>query len=112
MQLDGELATAEDPFFAPTSRGRALFQRINGLKQELRLAIGDGDTVAAASFNLHEQFFGEAFDIRLDDGSPAFSACIAFGVERWLLASLVAGASDPAVITAPNVITPRREVHV
>ena len=118
LQLAGELAAAEDPFFAPTSRGRALFQRIKGLKQELRLAIGDGDTVAAASFNLHEQFFGEAFDIRLDDGSPAFSACIAFGVERWLLASLVAQAAanpaapDAAAIIAPNVITPRSEVHV
>ena len=117
LQLAGEMAAAEDPFFAPTSRGRALFQRIKGLKQELRLAIGDGDTVAAASFNLHEQFFSEAFDIRLDDGSPAFSACIAFGLERWLLASLVTGATDDVeaagdiVINAPNVIPSRREVR-
>lgn len=90
LRLAGDFAPAEDPFFAPTSRGRALLQRLKGLKQELRLSIGDGDTVAAASFNLHERFFGEAFDIRLADGSPAFSACVAFGLERWLLASLVA----------------------
>lgn len=96
FELAGEIAPAEDPFFAPTSRGRALLQRIKSLKHELRLSIGDGDTVAAASFNLHEQYFGEAFDIRLADGSPAFSACIAFGLERWLLASLVAVApADP-----------------
>jgi len=90
LQLEGELAPAEDPFFAPTGRGRALLQRLKGLKQELRLPIGDGETVAAASFNLHERFFGEAFDIRLADGSPAYTACVAFGLERWLLASLVA----------------------
>lgn len=89
LGLEGDVVAAEDPFFAPTSRGRALLQRLKGLKEELRLSIGDGDTVAAASFNLHERFFGEAFDIRLADGSPAFSACIAFGLERWLLASVV-----------------------
>jgi len=94
LGLTGDFASAEDPFFAPTSRGRALLQRIKGLKQELRLSIGDGNTVAAASFNLHERFFGEAFNIRLADGSPAFSACVAFGLERWLLASLVATGTD------------------
>ena len=90
LEIEGRFEAAEDPFFAPTSRGRALLQRIKGLKQELRLSIGDDETVAAASFNLHERYFGEAFDIRLPDGSPAYSACVAFGLERWLLASLVA----------------------
>ena len=90
LQIDGRFEAAEDPFFAPTSRGRALLQRIKGLKQELRLSIGDQETVAAASFNLHERYFGEAFDIRLADGSPAYSACVAFGLERWLLGALVA----------------------
>src|SRR6185436_8649853 len=42
----GEIVPAEDPFFAP-SRGRQLLQRIKGLKQELRLSIGSGETVAA-----------------------------------------------------------------
>ena len=92
LGLAGGFEEAEDPFFAPTGRGRALLQRLKGLKQELRLSIGGGETIAAASFNLHEQFFGEAFDIRLADGSPAFTACVAFGLERWLLAMLVAAA--------------------
>jgi seryl-tRNA synthetase len=79
---------AEDPFYAPTARGRALLQRVKGLKQEIRLPLAAGHTVAAASINLHERFFGEAFDIRAADGSPAFTACVAFGLERWLLAAL------------------------
>jgi seryl-tRNA synthetase len=102
LDLSGEIEAAEDPFFAPTSRGRALLQRIKGLKQELRLPIGDDATVAAASFNLHERYFGEAFDIRLDDGSPAWSACVAFGLERWLLASLVA--RDARALVDPNIL--------
>ena len=90
LGLFGAIAEAEDPFFAPTARGRAILQRLKSLKHEMLLPIGDGETVAAASFNLHERFFGEAFDIRMSDGGPAHSACIAFGLERWLLASLMA----------------------
>jgi seryl-tRNA synthetase len=89
LSLDAGLEEATDPFFRPTARGREVLQRLKGLKQELRLAVGD-DTVAAASFNLHEGFFGEAFDIRLRDGSPAASGCVAYGIERWLLAFLAA----------------------
>ncbi|HEX6059226.1 MAG TPA: hypothetical protein VFZ11_09450, partial [Gemmatimonadaceae bacterium] len=81
LGLAGVVEPAEDPFFMPTGRGRALIQRLKELKQELRLDAGDGDTIAAASFNLHERHFGEAFGIRLPDGSPAWSACIAFGIE-------------------------------
>ncbi|MGI8843455.1 MAG: hypothetical protein ACR2HZ_07140 [Gemmatimonadaceae bacterium] len=93
MNLAFTIEPAEDPFFAPTARGRALLQRLKELKLELRLDIGDGDSVAAASFNLHDQYFGERFDIRLRDGSPAFTACVAFGLERWLLAAM---AADPS----------------
>jgi seryl-tRNA synthetase len=89
LALDARLEEATDPFFRPTARGRELLQRLKGLKQELRLPVGDA-SVAAASFNLHERFFGEAFDIRLADGSPAASGCVAFGIERWLLAFLAA----------------------
>ena len=89
LGLHASVEPAEDPFFAPTARGRALLQRVKGLKHELRLPIGDGETTAAASFNLHEQFFGTAFDIRLANGEPAHTACVAFGLERWLLATLL-----------------------
>ena len=87
LALDASVEPATDPFFRPTARGRDLLQRLKGLKHELRLAVGD-DSVAAASFNLHERFFGDAFGIRTADGDPATSACVAFGLERWLLAFL------------------------
>ncbi|HVE80456.1 MAG TPA: hypothetical protein VNA89_16445 [Gemmatimonadaceae bacterium] len=105
LGLDGTLEQAEDPFFAPTARGRALLQRVKALKHELRLPVGDGETIAAASFNLHERFFGEAFDIHLPDGTPAHTACIAFGIERWLLAVLARrlGIVGPAPSSAIEV---------
>ncbi|MDQ6829530.1 MAG: hypothetical protein M3081_11740 [Gemmatimonadota bacterium] len=86
----GEIVAATDPFFAPTARGKALLQRVKGLKRELLLPIGGGRSIAAASFNDHESFFGEAFDIRLASGEPAATGCVAFGLERWLLAALTA----------------------
>jgi seryl-tRNA synthetase len=107
LGLEARLEEATDPFFAPTARGRQLLQRLKGLKQELRLPVGDA-SVAAASFNLHERFFGEAFDIRLPDGAPAASGCVAYGIDRWLLAFLAAhGVSARGWPSLPT--TPRRE---
>lgn len=101
LGLDASIETAADPFFAPSARGRAVLQQIRSLKHELRLPIGDGRSVAAASFNDHAQFFGEAFDIRLEDGSPATSGCVAFGVERWVLAILVEYGLEPEAWPLP-----------
>jgi hypothetical protein len=90
LGLAAGIVEAEDPFFAPTARGKGLLQRVKGLKRELVLPIGGGRTVAAASVNDHETFFGEAFEIRLSSGEWASSGCVAFGIERWLLAVLAA----------------------
>lgn len=87
---------ATDPFFAPTSRGRSLLQRLKALKHELTIEYCDGRQLAIASFNNHETFFGEAFGISLPDESPASSACVAYGLDRWLLAFLVAHGPDEA----------------
>jgi rubrerythrin len=95
LGIAADVEPANDPFFAPTARGRALLQQMKGLKQELRLAIGGGRTTAAASFNDHEGFFGDAFGIRLADGRTAATGCTAFGIERWLLAFLVAHGTNP-----------------
>jgi seryl-tRNA synthetase len=94
LDLDAGFLVATDPFFAPTARGKAIVQRVKGLKHELALPIGNERSTAAASFNNHERFFGEAFGITLATGEPASSACIAFGLERWLLAFLVAHGVD------------------
>ena len=103
LGLSVRVSLATDPFFAPSARGKALLQRIKALKHELTIDYADGRSLAIASFNNHEQFFGDAFDISLADGSPATSACVAFGIERWVLAILMAHGTDrrdwPTVLT-------------
>ena len=96
LDLDAGFLVATDPFFAPTARGKAIVQRVKALKHELALPIGDDRSTAAASFNNHEQFFGEAFGITLSTGEVASSGCVAFGLERWVLAFLVAHGVDRA----------------
>jgi seryl-tRNA synthetase len=90
LGLNGEIVIASDPFFAPTARGRAALQRIKALKHELVVRFPDGRPMAIASFNNHERFFGESFGISVENGEAAASGCVAFGIERWLLAVLVA----------------------
>jgi len=87
LGLDGSLEPATDPFFGASGRGKRLLQQVKGLKYELRLAAGR-DSLPVASFNLHETFFGERFAMTLSDGTDAHSACVAFGLERWVLAFL------------------------
>jgi seryl-tRNA synthetase len=95
LGLECEMVAANDPFFAPTARGRASLQRIKGLKHELVFRFPDDHPLAIASFNDHELFFGQAFGISLADGSPAWSGCVAFGLERWLLAMLATHGVEP-----------------
>jgi seryl-tRNA synthetase len=87
LRLRARIEPATDPFFGPQSRGKALLQQVKGLKHELRAPVEQGD-LAIASFNDHEDFFGRAFDIRLEGGAFAHSGCVAFGLERWVYALL------------------------
>lgn len=79
--LPVEVQIATDPFF---DRGgaRALSQKLFPVKEEFTY---DG-SLAIASVNFHRNFFGERCDIRTADGEPAFTGCVAFGLERWLSA--------------------------
>lgn len=84
-----------DPFYQPQS-GRAVLQQLFPQKEEL---LYDG-TLAIASFNFHRNFFGERCRIRAADGQPAFSGCVAFGIERWLHALLARYGSAEAAAEA------------
>ena len=71
---------ASDPFFLPRARGKAQMQRLLGTKIELCLPDG----LAIASINRHGTFFGERFRICTANDQPAHSACVAFGLDRWV----------------------------
>jgi seryl-tRNA synthetase len=100
LGLTVETVQATDPFFAPTARGKAVLQRLKALKHELIVRFPDGRSLAIASFNNHERFFGESFEISLESGEAAASGCVAFGIERWLLAVLAANG-----VTAEDDVT-------
>jgi hypothetical protein len=108
LGISASWEAATDPFFAPTARGQALLQRVKDLKRELVAHLPDGSGLAIASVNDHETYFGERFGIALPDGSPASTSCVAFGIERWLLALLCAAPADatdagPALATLPQL---------
>ena len=88
---------ATDPFFDPAGDPKALAQLIEPSKQELCTPKG----LALASVNKHRGFFGESYDIRLADGSHAHSACVAFGIERWLSAMFDVHGPDVAAWPLP-----------
>jgi len=92
--LETRVELATDPFFAPTARGKALLQLVKALKHELIIDRPDGTSLAISSFNNHERFFGDAFGIRLGNGESATTACVAFGIERWMLAILMTHGID------------------
>ncbi|MDB4980918.1 MAG: Archaeal seryl-tRNA synthetase-related sequence [Myxococcales bacterium] len=88
--LAGEIETANDPFFSAAYAGKTYAQRRGELKFELRLPAGETEAgareIACASFNLHDDFFGRTFSITTRDGHPAWTGCVGWGLERWVLA--------------------------
>jgi len=108
LALDGHIEVATDPFFTNEARGRLLMQQMLPLKYELQLRVDpDGRSVAAASFNNHQQHFGRAFSILLPSGEHAHSGCVAFGWERWMIAFVNQHGPDdeswPSLVRSTNV---------
>ncbi len=98
--IEATIETASDPFFASVTTAKSLWQRSQDLKFELRPAVEPSDsaprrTIAAASFNLHGPYFGNAFDIQSADGEPASSGCVSWGLERWVLVVFTQHGFDP-----------------
>ena len=97
MDMPVEWLNATDPFFQPQSNPKYLMQRVQPTKHE---ATYGGD-LAIASMNLHHDHFGTAFGLTRD-GDPAHSACLAFGIERWLFAITDRHGTDPASWPRPD----------
>jgi len=70
-------------------------QRLFPQKEELVY----GGSVAIGSLNFHRNFFGERCRITADDGQPAYTGCVAFGLERWMHALLDRHQGDPEAAT-------------
>ncbi|MFI8522690.1 hypothetical protein ACIGEZ_33590 [Streptomyces sp. NPDC085481] len=70
-----------DPFF-DKGGSKAVLQRLTPVKHEFLY-----EDLAIASVNTHRNFFGDRCAITLEStGGPAFTSCVAFGLERWVSA--------------------------
>jgi seryl-tRNA synthetase len=95
LGLPIEVHPATDPFF-DRDGARSLMQKLFPVKEEF---VFGGD-LAIGSMNFHRNFFGERLDIRQDDGEPAFTGCLAFGIERWISALTTHFGETPAQLVA------------
>ncbi|OSC41578.1 hypothetical protein [Mycobacterium decipiens] len=82
---------ATDCFFRPARNPKYLFQRLEPVKQEATY----GDGLAIGSVNVHHDHFGAGFELSWA-GEPASTACLAFGIERWLFAITDRHGMDPS----------------
>lgn len=103
FKLDGIIKKTNDPFFTSNynNRGKRLLQQLKPLKFELQLLLKTNEYLAVCSFNNHEEFFGEHFNIRLSNNQPVTSGCVAFGLERWVLAFLTQHSINPKLWPDP-----------
>ena len=92
--LNATLTVASDPFFGRGGKLLANNQREQGLKFEVLVPIASPQPTAVTSFNFHQDHFGSAFGIQLNDGRVANSACLGFGLERITLALFRAHGMD------------------
>ena len=93
LGLPSTWTVAADPFFRPSRNPKYLMQRIDPTKHELMF----DNRLAIVSANLHHDHFGRAFDMKSTvDGAPVHTACVAFGLERWLAAVIHQHGPAPA----------------
>lgn len=86
-------AAADDPFY-DKGGSRARLMKLDPVKHEFSAPDG----TAIASVNRHRNFFGERLDISAGPAGTAYSACVAFGVERWVHAMILThGTADQAL---------------
>ncbi len=97
LGLDMSAVPASDPFFGRVGAVLAAGQLDEELKMEGVTAIpGTQGMTAIMSANSHRDHFGVPFGIETAGGAVAHSACVAFGVDRIVVALLAVHGLDPA----------------
>ncbi len=87
LGINAKPALANDPFFGRGGRAMVVSQREQELKYELVVPIASEEKpTAIASSNYHLDHFSQPFNIKLQNGETAHTACFGFGLERSTLA--------------------------
>ncbi len=88
LGLTGYCEVANDPFFINLDTAEKIWsQRLLELKYELRLNIAPDRSIAVGSFNFHDNFFGQGFNIKRGEDWIR-TGCVGFGLERLTYAFL------------------------
>jgi seryl-tRNA synthetase len=83
--LEGNIQTANDPFFSERLAALQFYQLSEQSKFEVRWRNPhSGNQVSVGSVNNHGAHFAKAFDIRLEGGEFATTGCVGFGYERLI----------------------------
>lgn len=87
LALPFEIDRASDPFFGRVGQLMAANQVESALKFELLIPVRqNGAPTACMSFNYHRDHFGKTWDLLQEDGELAHSGCVAFGIDRLVVA--------------------------
>lgn len=87
LGLEHRIAPASDPFFGRAGRLAVMSQLEQALKFELLTELGSGDEpTACMSFNCHRDHFSTAWPLTTGNGDKAHTGCVAFGMDRLVLA--------------------------
>lgn len=96
LDLTAYLEIATDPFFVSVAASARTFQMMQSTKLELQLRIDDEESTAGVSFNIHGKHFTRPMEIRDANGEILETACVAYGIERWMAAFVARWSEDPA----------------
>jgi seryl-tRNA synthetase len=95
LGLSYRIAPASDPFFGRTGQMMAVSQLQRSLKFELIVPLRPPEEpVACMSFNAHLDHFASIWRLRGEAGEVVHSACVAFGIDRLVIALYCAHGLD------------------
>jgi seryl-tRNA synthetase len=87
LSLPHTLDVANDPFFGRVGQVMAVSQRQQALKFEMLIPYHQHATpTACMSFNYHRDHFGHVWNMNDERGAPAHTSCVAFGIDRLVVA--------------------------
>lgn len=88
LQLVGDISLASDSFVVPKMQMYRKIQHIDKSKYEMHLNISSDKSISTASYNLHGKAFTDPFNISVENCEDTATACVGFGLQRWILAFL------------------------
>lgn len=103
LELEANIRSSNDPFFLSKYNPKTVFQKRFKLKYELNVILPQNrKELSVASFNYHNTYFSNAFNIQSRQGVPIHTSCIAFGLERFVYAYLSQKGMGECEITKRN----------